>query len=666
MKSLSTFSKIARIGIGLIAITALLLAGCGGGSSSYSPPSTPPPPSSPQLISIAVSPNSPLIHLGTVQQFAATGTYSDGSSQDVTALASLSSSDAAVAAVSNNQANKGLASGIAIGTATITVSLNGIDGTAQLTVDPAALTTIVVLPEPNITPPPTGQIAIAATLQYVAAGLYTDNSVQDISTSVTWSSSDSGIAVISNISGGEGIASGIAQGVVTIQATLNSISGNASLTVLPIKALDYWVPNTKASGLGGLGVDGNGNALAAWNFQFTGGNFGTPPELYAAAYAPLGGWSPKTSIDFGTISDFPAPPVLAMNDSGDALLAWMGHDGVYASKYTQVSGWQQAKVIASGSSVFLTFAESLQIAIDASGNGLLVWANDNGDILLSSQYQQLTDTWTTPQTLPNVNRGFARGAFSLAMNASGYSVVIWENWTFGASPAWTVYASLFVPGSGPGAGWQTQQSLYQSETWSAPTAAINDNGEIVIAWVDYITDFPNTSLYAKQFIPNQGWQSQQTIALSDINRPADPAVAMNNAGDSIVVWRNAYDKAVRASRFVAGNGWQASETLWPTGVGDPTVLRPNIAPDGRILVAWVVEDINAPFKVGLRRYVPGSGWENAYGLPYIRHKGSLSGINLSFNSSGMGTALWVESYDVFDGQFYNTFSDFFANTQIAY
>ena len=185
MKSLSTFSKIARIGIGLIAITALLLAGCGGGSSSYSPPSTPPPPSSPQLISIAVSPNSPLIHLGTVQQFAATGTYSDGSSQDVTALASWSSSDAAVAAVSNNQANKGLASGIAIGTATITVSLNGIDGTAQLTVDPAALTTIVVLPEPNITPPPTGQIAIAATLQYVAAGLYTDNSVQDISTSVT-------------------------------------------------------------------------------------------------------------------------------------------------------------------------------------------------------------------------------------------------------------------------------------------------------------------------------------------------------------------------------------------------------------------------------------------------------------------------------------------------
>src|SRR5437879_201239 len=71
------------------------LSGCGGGGGGGS--STPQPPSSPQLMAIAVSPSNPLIHLGTVQQLVATGTYSDGSSQGVTTLASWSSSTTSVA-----------------------------------------------------------------------------------------------------------------------------------------------------------------------------------------------------------------------------------------------------------------------------------------------------------------------------------------------------------------------------------------------------------------------------------------------------------------------------------------------------------------------------------------------------------------------------------------
>lgn len=653
-----------------VALATLFGCGGGGGGGSEGSPISAPPPAPPpaQLVSVSVSPNNTAIPLGTTQQFVATGTYSDATSQDVTTLASWSSSTTSVAQV-NDQASKGLASSVAVGTATITASLNGIHGTAQLTVDPAALVSVEVLPAPNIFPPATGQIAIDAELQFVAAGHYTDNTAQDITDSAIWSSSDTGIAAISNVQGQKGLAKGVAPGAVAIEAALGSVRETASLTVLPIQALDFGIPSAKAAGLGGLGIDASGNALAAWNYQFTGGNFGTPPQLYTAAYIPGSGWTQKTLIDFGVIDDFPALPALAVSASGTALLAWTGHGGVYVSKYAPGSGWQQARTIASGESPFQTFAQSLRLAIDANGNGLLVWANDNGDVLLSSQYQQLTDTWTTPQALPNVNRGFARSAFSLSMNAGGSAALLWENWTPNATPGWTLYASLFVPGAGQGTGWQTPEPLYQSESWQTPTAAINDPGEIVAVWVDYVTAFPNTSLYAKQFIPNQGWQALQAITLNDINSPANPALALNNAGNGLVVWRNGYDKAVRASRLVAGNGWQAPETLWPTGVGDPTVLRPYLAPDGRILAAWVMEDLTAPFKVGLRRYVPDAGWEAAQGLPYIEHKGGLSGVNrvnLAFNSSGTGVALWAEGYDIFDGQFFNGFSDIYANTQLTY
>jgi hypothetical protein len=263
----------------------------------------------------------------------------------------------------------------------------------------------------------------------------------------------------------------------------------------------------------------------------------------------------------------------------------------------------------------------------------------------------------------------AGGSASLAMNAGGSAVLLWENWA--NYSVWTVNASLFVPGTGQGTGWQPPLPLYQSTSWHTPTVAINDAGEAIATWVDYITDFPYTSLYAKRFIPNQGWQALEGIAVNDSGRPADPALAMNEAGAAVVVWRNGFDTAVRASRLVPAGGWQAPEVLWPmvSGIGDPKVLRPHIAPDGRILAIWIVEDLNVPFKVGLRRYVPGAGWEAARGLPYIKHKGGFSatsGIDIAFNASGTGVALWGESYDVFNGALFFGFSDLYANTQLTY
>lgn len=650
--------------IGLFLLSQVVACG-GGGDGGENGGGDPPPP--PQLVFVAVSPSNPVIPLGTTQQFVATGTYSDGTSQDVTVHASWSSSNIAVVQV-NDQGSKGLASSVAVGVTTIAASMNGIAGIAELTVSPAALISIEIALPTNVSPPATGQIAIAATQQYIAVGQYTDNSIHDITTSVTWSSSDSTVAVISNAQGEKGLASGIAVGTVTIGATLSSIYGTTNLVILPIKALDLTKAAGLVAGLAGVEIDENGNALAAWNYQFTGTNFGIPPELYTASYTSVGGWTQKTPIDMGGIDDFPAGPSLAMNASGVALLAWTGNGGVYASKYTPGLGWQQARVVASGASPFLTFAGNLRIAIDVSGNGLLVWTNDNGDKLFSSLYQQGTDTWTVPQELPNVNRGFARSALALAMNASGYGVVLWENWDFGATPGWTLYASLFVPGTGQGTGWQTPQSLYQSGSGQTPTAAINDKGEIVAVWVDYVSNFPNTSLYTKRYIPNQGWQAQEGISVNDINRPSYPRVAMNNAGTAVVVWYNSFDYEVRASRFITNSGWQTPETLWPPceSCGDPTVLQPHITQDGRILAAWVTADINAPFKVGLRRYVSGNGWDDAQGLPYIEHKGQFSGINIAFNPSGTGVAFWSESYDIFDGQFLNSFSDFYVNTQLSY
>src|SRR5262249_18385656 len=97
----------------------------------------------PVLQSITVSPNSASVAAGLTQQFSATGHYSDSSTANLTSSATWTSSSTSIATVGNT----GLATGVAIGgPTTIKAALNGINGTAQLTVTAPLLTSITVTP----------------------------------------------------------------------------------------------------------------------------------------------------------------------------------------------------------------------------------------------------------------------------------------------------------------------------------------------------------------------------------------------------------------------------------------------------------------------------------------------------------------------------------------
>lgn len=75
----------------------------------------------PVLSSVGITGADPLIAVGATQQLAADGTYSDGSTGDLTPQGEWSSSDNSIATVGNSAGQKGLVTGIASGTATITV-----------------------------------------------------------------------------------------------------------------------------------------------------------------------------------------------------------------------------------------------------------------------------------------------------------------------------------------------------------------------------------------------------------------------------------------------------------------------------------------------------------------------------------------------------------------
>jgi len=179
------------------------------------------------LQSISITPGTATVAAGNTQQFTATGTYSDKSTQNITANVTWSSSNAGVT-MSTTTAGLATATDTAIGQiSNISASMGGVTAAtpAVLTVGSAALVSIAVTPA-------NPSIADGTTEAFTATGTYSDDSTQNLTSTVTWSAttaSGGGAATFSTTS--LGVAKATAQGTVMITATSGAISGSTTLTV---------------------------------------------------------------------------------------------------------------------------------------------------------------------------------------------------------------------------------------------------------------------------------------------------------------------------------------------------------------------------------------------------------------------------------------------------
>ena len=181
-----------------------------------------------ELESLEISPLTPLLSTGGTVQFKVVGVFTNHTTLDLTSSVAFDSSNKGVAKVSNDAGSRGLATALSGGQSTITATdpSSGLSVTTSLQVGGVSLVSIEVTPKDST-------IATGLTQQFVAVGTYSDLSTRDISSSVTWSSSASATATISNSAGTRGLARAAATGTVNITATdpSSSLTGTTKLTV---------------------------------------------------------------------------------------------------------------------------------------------------------------------------------------------------------------------------------------------------------------------------------------------------------------------------------------------------------------------------------------------------------------------------------------------------
>jgi trimeric autotransporter adhesin len=172
----------------------------------------------PALAALAITPPSPRVAAGTTMQLAATATYGDGSTADVTTAVTWTSTTTQIATIDA----AGVAAGVVPGSTTIVAQLGSVSAIAALGVDDAPVTSLALSPTADTVP-------LGHSRHFDALATFADGAVRNVTLESTWTSSDETIATI--------FAAGdvwpVTLGTATIIATFGALTASASLEVTP-------------------------------------------------------------------------------------------------------------------------------------------------------------------------------------------------------------------------------------------------------------------------------------------------------------------------------------------------------------------------------------------------------------------------------------------------
>ena len=177
-----------------------------------------------ELETLALSPGSAPLALGTTVQLMAVGTYSDGSTKDVTGLVLWNTDDEDVLHVGRDLGSAGLVTALMQGSAHVSASLGNVVASIEIVVSAPLLASMQLAADAAV-------LNVGDSVQLSSTGSYTDETTQDLTDAVSWTSSDESLLSISNSDGSRGLATAMGAGTVTVTATLGDVIATYEITI---------------------------------------------------------------------------------------------------------------------------------------------------------------------------------------------------------------------------------------------------------------------------------------------------------------------------------------------------------------------------------------------------------------------------------------------------
>lgn len=232
------------------------------------------------------------------------------------------------------------------------------------------------------------------------------------------------------------------------------------------------------------------------------------------------------------------------------------------------------------------------VAMDASGNGIMVWVSDGQDGkqegIFARQFDangnlgsefQVNSTTNNAQTNPTV-----------AMNADGTFVIAWEDETLDQDGSGIFAQRYSADAAKLGTEFRVNTTLEDDQ--SDPAIAIDGLGNFMITWVSNKQDTDNDGVYAQRYDSNGNLVGSEFLVNTTVeDAQRNPAIAMNASGDTIVVWESSAQdgdgRGIYGQRYDSEGVAVGTEFLINTETSD-NQDNPSVAIDslGNIIVTW--------------------------------------------------------------------------------
>jgi hypothetical protein len=238
-----------------------------------------------------------------------------------------------------------------------------------------------------------------------------------------------------------------------------------------------------------------------------------------------------------------------------------------------------------------------KITADASGNAIAVWSQNHS--IWANRYLSGMG-WVGPQPISTSDPGIGAANHEIAMESSGMAVVVWEQFD-------GFYFNISSARFSPSSGWETPEEI-EILALSAvnPKVAIDSSGAAMVIWTKYSgMGFHVFSSWHDSATP--GWQAPELV--EDIATWSHvPDLAMAPDGRAIAAWLvdDTTSQSIWANLYSPLSGWGAEQKI----SSDFTISNApmvSINAEGNAIVAWS-EFTYPDQRLWSNRFVQGSGW----------------------------------------------------------
>ena len=334
-----------------------------------------------------------------------------------------------------------------------------------------------------------------------------------------------------------------------------------------------------------VALDADGNFVVVWQSSGQDGdNYGVYGQRYASDGTPLG-----TEFQISTYTtSYQSNPYVAMTPGGDFVVAWSsyGQDGDRTGTYGQRfdSGGTPQGAEFQVNTVTSDYQSVQDVAMDNAGNFIVVYTHNN-DV-----YMRRYDSDGTPLTsdvLVNTYRSSYQNYASIAMDADGDYAITWRS-RYQDGDDYGIFAQRYTE-DGVVQGGEFQVNEYTDDWQLAPTIAMDDYSNFVIAWASYAQDGDAAGIFAKLYKPNPNYISEgdsqaptATVTASTSSPTNSDTVSFDVQFDEDV---QNFDAAADLDITETGTVAHTGATVTATDAQNYTVDVTGVSGDGDLTVA---------------------------------------------------------------------------------